>query len=179
MLIRAIAKVLVAINSNQRAGEIASAVALGFLLALIPAGNLLWWFILILTLFLKINLAAELLSLALFKLIAPLFDGTLHEVGYSVLTTTFLQGLFTSFYNIPIIPFTRFNNSVVMGGLIVGLVLLVPLYLLFKWLVRLYRQRIRDRIANSKIVKAFQRLPIVSTVIKGIRKLLGIYPFAR
>jgi len=179
MFIRGIAKVLVAINSNQRAGEIASAIALGFLLALIPAGNLLWWLILILTLFLRINLAAELLALALFKLIVPLLDGLLHAVGYAILTAPPLQGLFTHLYNVPLVPFTRFNNSIVMGGFIAGLILLVPLYFLFRWLVRLYRNKIRDRIANSKIVKTFQRFPIVSAITRGIRKVMAIYPIAR
>ena len=179
MLIRGIAKVLVAINSNQRAGEIASAIALGFMLALIPAGNLLWWLILILTLFLRINLAAELLALALFKLIVPLLDGLLHAVGYAILTAPPLQGLFTHLYNVPLVPFTRFNNSIVMGAFITGLILLVPLYFLFRWLVRLYRKKIRDKIANSKIVKTFQRFPIVSAITKGIQKVMGIYPIAR
>ncbi len=179
MFIRGIARVLVAINSNQRAGEIASAIALGFLLALIPAGNLLWWLILILTLFLRINLAAELLALALFKLIVPLLDGLLHAVGYAILTAPPLQGLFTHLYNVPLVPFTRFNNSIVMGAFITGLILLVPLYFLFRWLVRLYRKKIRDKIANSKIVKTFQRFPIVSAITKGIQKVMGIYPIAR
>ena len=186
MFIRGIAKVLVAINSNQRAGEIASGLALGFLLALIPAGNLLWWLILILTLFLRINLAAELLALALFKLIVPLLDGLLHAVGYAILTAPPLHWLFASLYNVPLVPFTRFNNSIVMGGFIAGLILWVPLYFLFRGLVRLYREKIRDKIANSKIVKAFQRFPIVSAITKGIRaiaktvrKVMGIYPFAR
>jgi len=179
MFIRGIAKVLVAINSNQRAGEIASGMALGFLLALIPAGNLLWWLILILTLFLRINLAAELLALALFKLIVPLLDGLLHTVGHAILRAPPLQGLFTRLYNVPVVPFTRFNNSIVMGGFIAGLILWVPLYFLFRGLVRLYREKIRDKIANSKIVKAFQRFPIVSAIAKTVRKVTGIYPFAR
>ncbi len=179
MLVGGLAKILVAINSNQRAGEIAAGIALGFLLALIPAGNLLWWLILILTLFLKINLAAELLALALFKLIAPLLDGLLHSIGISVLTAPALQGIFTSLYNIHLAPFTRFNNSIVMGGFIAGILMLAPLYLLFRWLVRLYRKTLRDRIANSKLVKAFQRFPIVSTIIKAARKAMAIDPFAR
>ena len=40
------------------------------LLALIPSGNLLWFCLFVLTFFLKINLGAELLFLALFALSA-------------------------------------------------------------------------------------------------------------
>jgi uncharacterized protein (TIGR03546 family) len=179
MVLKGIAQVLIAINANQRPGEVATGMALGFLLALIPMNNLLWFALFILTLFLKVNLGAELLALAVFKLIAPLFDPLLHAVGYTVLTTDALRGFFTYIYNIPILPLFRFNNSVVMGGLLIGLLMGVPLFFLFRWAVTVYRTKLRDRIANSRIVKAFQRFPIVSAIGKLIRKALGLYQAVR
>ncbi len=179
MILNSVAKVLVAINSNRRPAEIAAGMACGLLLGFLPASNLLWPALLVFTLFLKINLGAELLSLALFKLVAPLLDGLFHSLGLAVLSSPALHGLFTALYNMPVVPFTRFNNTVVMGGFLSGLVLWVPSFLLFRMLVRLYRARWRDRLAESRLVRSFQRLPIVSTVIRFGRRLLSLYQHVR
>ena len=61
MLLRGIVKLAVAMNSNRGEGEVAAAVAFALLLALIPAGNLLWFALLLATLLLKVNLAVEML----------------------------------------------------------------------------------------------------------------------
>jgi len=81
MFVKWIATLIVAVNANSRAGEVAAGVSIALLLALIPSGNLLWFCLFLVTFFLKINLGAELLFLALFKLLAPLTDGLLHRLG--------------------------------------------------------------------------------------------------
>ena len=175
MLIKWIATLIVAINANRRAGEIAAGVACGCLLGIIPSGNMLWVVLFILTFFIKINLAVELLFLALCKLLAPLLDGLLHSLGYFVLTQPFLQGLFTSLYNVPLVPYSQFNNTIVMGGLIGGIILWLPVFFLFHQLVILYRKKLRDKIAGSKIIKAFGKLPFVDGIAQAVKKLGGIY----
>ncbi len=171
MLLKWIAKLVVAINSNSRPGEIGAGIACGIMLALIPVTNLLWVALFVLTLFWKINLAAELVIVLLFKLFVALFDPLLHSLGYAVLTAPALFGLLTALSNAPLTPLTRFNNTIVMGGFLAGIVLWVPCFLLFRRLVIVYRERLRDRIANSKAYKAFVKLPLVSTVIKLARRI--------
>lgn len=179
MFITWIAKVIASLNANRRAGEIGAGVSMGLLLTLMPAGNLLWLLIFIVTVFLKLNLGMELLLLAILKPIIPLTDPWLHEVGLSLLTAEPLFGFFTSLYNLPLLPFTRFNNTVVMGGLISGVVLWVPVFFLSRLLVRFYRKRIHPRLAESKIVKAFQRIPIVSKLITITKHFQRIYAAVR
>jgi uncharacterized protein (TIGR03546 family) len=173
MFVKWIARLIVAVNANSRTGEIAAGISCALLLALIPAGNLLWFTLFVITFLLKINLAGELLFLALFKLLAPLTDGLLHRLGTLVLTQPLLAGGFTAAYNLPILPLSRFNNTVVMGGLVAGLVLWIPVFLLFRRLVILYRRALRDRIANSRLVKALGRIPLVATIGNAVRKLGG------
>ena len=175
MLFRSIAKIVVAVNSNRRTGEMAAGAAFGLLLALIPSGNLLWACLLLITLFIKINLAVELVLLGLFKLVVPLFDGPLHRLGYLILTIPGLESLFTNLTNLPIVPFTKFNNTIVMGGLAAGVALWFPVFFLFRLLIKLYRKHIRDRIAESRIVKNFLRLPLVSRIAGALRKATGLY----
>jgi len=175
VIINWIAKIIVAINTNRRPGEIAAGAAFGLMLALIPAGNLLWVVLFAMTFFLRINLAIELVLLGVFKLLVPLLDGPVHSLGYTVLTIPALQGLFTLLYNAPLVAFTRFNNTIVMGGFLLGALLWLPVFLLFRLLVNLYRGKLRERIANSRIVKGFLKLPIVSTLARAIGKLSAMY----
>ena len=171
MFVKLIASLVVAINANNRAGEVAAGVSFALLLALVPSGNLLWFCLFVITFLLKINLAAELLFLALFKLLAPLADVLLHRLGILVLNQSLLAELFTRAYNLPLLPLSRFNNTVVMGGLVSGIVLWVPVFLLFRQLVILYRRSLRDRIAGSRLVKALRRVPLIATIGNAVRKI--------
>ncbi|MFA7567741.1 MAG: TIGR03546 family protein [Alkalispirochaeta sp.] len=175
MLITWIARIIAALNANRRPGEIAAAVATGVLLALMPAGNLLWIGIFTATLFLKLNFGMELLVIAILKGIVPLADPALHSLGAAVLTNERLYPLFTALYNVPIVPFTRFNNTVVAGGFVAGVVLWIPLFFLSRLLVVVYRKKVHPRIANSKLVKAFQRIPFVSRITRLARKFQRVY----
>jgi uncharacterized membrane protein len=60
-----------------------------------------------------------------------------------------------------------------MGGLVAGIGLWVPVFLLFRWLVILYRRRLRDRIAGSRLVKALRRVPLVMKIGNAVRKIGG------
>jgi uncharacterized protein (TIGR03546 family) len=173
MFVKWIAALFVAINANNRPGEVAAGVSFALLLALIPSGNLLWIALFIITFLLKINLAAELLFLALFKLLAPLADGLLHRLGALVLSQPALSNAFCTAYNLPLLPFSRFNNTVVMGGLIAGLLLWIPGFLIFRRLVIVYRRRWREKIAGSRLVKALGRVPLVANIANAVRKIGG------
>lgn len=172
-MIRWIATVVVALNANSRAGEVAAGIAFAFLLALVPGGNLLWSLLFFLTFLLKVNLAAELLFLALLRLAAPLLDGLLDRLGHFLLTLPALRGFFTALYNLPVLPLTRFNHTVVMGGLAAGLALWLPLFFAFRALVIAYRRRLRDRLAGSRLVQAFRRVPLISSIASAARRLSG------
>jgi hypothetical protein len=60
-----------------------------------------------------------------------------------------------------------------MGGLIAGIVLWVPVFLLFRQLVILYRRSLRERIAGSRLVKALRGVPLVATMGNAVRKIGG------
>jgi uncharacterized protein (TIGR03546 family) len=175
MVINWIAKVIAGLIANRRPGEVAAGVAFGLLLALIPPGNLLWPLILILTFFLKLNLGAELAALGVFRLLVPLADPLLDEIGYRVLTAQALRPVLASVYDVPLLPFTRFNNTIVMGGLVAGLVLWVPIFLLSRVGIVLFRTHLQPRIAESRIVKAFTRIPLVSKLAEALKRFRGAY----
>ena len=175
MVLSWIAKIFAALNSNKRPGEIAASIAFAFLLTLLPGANLLWIGLFLLMFFIKINLAVFLVFLALFALLPAAGDGVLSRLGTAVLTAPALGPFFTSLYNTPFLPYTRFNDTLVMGGLLGGLLLWPAVFLLFIVLVRLYRDKLRDRIARSKFVRGFQKIPLVRNFLVLYRKASLIY----
>jgi uncharacterized protein (TIGR03546 family) len=174
MPIKLIAKLIAAVNSNSRPGEVAAGIAFGLLAALQPGWTIFRAVIILKAFFLKVNFAAVLLFLFLFSLLSPLADGLLDTLGASILTLPALQGFFTGLYNLPLVPYTRFNNTVVMGALAAGIVLWLPLYFLGRFLVNRYRNSLRDRIAEHPLVKGFLRLPVVSTIAKIAGKAVSL-----
>lgn len=167
-------KILKALNSNQRPGEIAAAVSFACLLALVPGGNLLWIALFALTFFLKVNLAVEMGLLVVLKIIAPLADPLLHSLGYLILTLPFLRGFMTSVQNAPVLPFANLNNTLVAGGFVLGLLLWAPLFFLFRFLVRRYREGFLRAIRKTKVYKALLKLPLVTKVQKLSKTVSGL-----
>jgi uncharacterized protein (TIGR03546 family) len=168
-MISFLAKIIVALNSNSRPAEMASAIAFGFWLALIPAGNLLWISLFIIAFFLKHNMGSFLFSLVIFRLITPLLDPFLDLLGGLILQIQFLQGFFTSLYNLPLLPYFQFNNTIVMGSFVLGLLLWVPLFMLFLNLVKLYRKTLAPKITESKLIKSLKNVPLFSKILKAAR----------
>jgi len=179
MIISWIARIFASLASNRRPAEIAAGFAFAFLLALLPGGNLLWLAIFLLTFFLRVNLAMELAFLALFSLITPLFDPLLHRLGLAILTWSPLVPALSTLYSIPLVPLTRFNNSVVAGGFAAGLLAWVPFFMVGLGFVSLYREKIHPAIAESKAVKAVLRIPIVSKITAATRKFTAVYRTVR
>ena len=169
-MISFIAKIFVALNSNSRPGELASGIAFGICLALIPGGNLLWFLIFAIAFLLKHNLAAMLLSTLLFSLPASLADPLLHKTGLAILNMPALHDFFTGLYNTPVLPWLKFNNSMVMGSFLWSLILWIPLFILFRILVKLYRNRIASRLAESKLVKSLKGVPWIGKIFKAYNK---------
>lgn len=167
-MLKAIAKTIVALNTNVRKEQLASGFAWGILLALVPTGNLLWAVLFFISLFPKNNYGFQLLALGVGKLLVGLLSIPLDAFGYGILTIPALGSFFTYFYNLPLAPLTRFNNSLVMGGLVAGILLWVPLFFAVRAMVPLYRNRWAPKIKESKAYKAFIKLPLISALIKAL-----------
>ena len=169
MIITWFAKVFVAINSNRKTSQIALAISFAFLLALIPKTNLFWITLFTITFFLKVNQAVEMVFLAVFSLFLDFLDIFLDRIGFAVLMVPSLGNFFTKLFNSPFFYMTKYYNSLVMGGLVVGLAMFVPIYFLTKYLVDVYRDKVREKIANNKFVKAVSTQPI----LVGIKNKFG------
>ncbi len=163
-----------ALNSNSHPGEIAHGVALGVIMGMMPKDNALWYILFALFLFVRINKAVYLLvTLGVSLCIAPA-DMMLDQLGYQALTFGPLVPIYRSLLEIPFVAFTKFNNTVVMGSLVAGLVLYIPVYVLARLLVRLWRTVLAPKITASKLWVGMKRLPFVEKIVSKSQEIAGV-----
>src|SRR4051812_46529599 len=97
--------------------RIAMGAVLGLYLGFVPTLTLGWAVLLLMGLVLRINLLACLLSACVTWLLALGLESTFDTIGLSVLTQLpALTPLLAWMFHAPVLPFTRFYNSTVMGG---------------------------------------------------------------
>ena len=149
-MIGLISKLFHKLNASAHPGEIAHAFSCGLILGLMPKDNLLWYVIFVFILFLRIDIVTYAIMILLGTLVSPVFDGLFDVLGNAVLNLPALSGLFGTLYDIPFVAFTKFNNSIVMGSLIVGIVLYLPLYLLGRLFVSFWRGKLLPKIRKSR-----------------------------
>ena len=169
-MINAIIKLIRALNGNIKKSQIAAGISWGVLLALVPVGNFYWVALFLISLFFNHNHGSKIFSMAVLKLFAPLFAPAIDVLGWEVLHIGALQPLFTTMYNMPLAPFTRFNNTLVVGGITGGALLWLPVFALFMFLVPVYRNNIAPKIRNLKIVKAVSKIPFLKFIEKAFSK---------
>lgn len=143
------------LNSDTGRNQLAAGLACGIILGFAPFVSLQTLLVLLLVFFFRIQLGAAFLSAFFFKLVAFLTDPVADVLGRAVLESEGLRPLFVSLYNMPLVPMTRFNNSIVMGSMIFGLVLAVPSFFLFRNLIDKYRATVVARFRETRIWKAW------------------------
>jgi uncharacterized protein (TIGR03546 family) len=120
-------------KANASSKQLAYGVAMGMLLGLIPKGNLFAIAFTTVLLASRIHLGAALLSSISFSWIGVLLDPLSDRLGNTLLTWAPLQSLFARLYELPLAPWTMFNNTVVCGSLIIGLLAFYPVFRLARW----------------------------------------------
>lgn len=160
--LKMISRFIKAFRSGESPGKIAAGFSVGLLIGLMPFWTLQGVVLFILLILLNINLAAGTLAIFLASLFAYLLDSVFHNLGFYVLTgIPSLQGLWESLYNTPIGPLSRFNNTVVMGSFLGGLILFLPVFFGMKKLVVLYREKFEAPVKKWKVVQAISSSKIV------------------
>ena len=137
------------LNSDTGTNQIAAGVACGLILGFAPMLSLQGVLVFLCMFLFRIQIGAALTSAFFFSLVAWLFDPVSHIIGSAILETEALQPLFTTLYNMPLVPLTRFYNSVTMGAGAVSLLLAPLVFFGSKRLVALYRVSVVQRFQNS------------------------------
>lgn len=162
-----LSKLIKVLRSGESPPLIAAGFTMGFFVGLTPFWTLQNVVVLAVAILTKINLAAVFFSIFVFSFVAYLFDPIFHDLGYVVLVKLqALKGLWISVYNWPLAPYTRFNNTVVMGSLVIALIMAVPTYFVIKYGIIVYRLKWGERIEKSKVVKYVKGSALYNLYVK-------------
>ncbi|HYU29204.1 MAG TPA: TIGR03546 family protein [Gemmatimonadales bacterium] len=153
-MIKLIQSLFGALHSEGTPGQLAAGIVLGSFLGLTPLLNLHNALVFALLVLLNVSFAGGMLGWALFIPIGFLLDPLFDWIGHSLLLAPSLRGLWTSFYNTPIVPLTNFNNSVVLGSLVFAGLFAVPLFFVTRLAVNRYRATIGERVRQSRWYRA-------------------------
>jgi len=170
-MITFLAKLLKALNAEAAPGQISAALCLSMFFAFMPFLTLQHLLLLLGALVLRVNLTGFILGWLIFSGLSFLLDPLFHWLGMAVLSADPLSGFWSMLYESGLFRLTRFNNSIVMGGLITALLLSLPLYFASNALIRRYRQHVMTWIQRTRIAQMVKgsRLYSVYQSISGWR----------
>ncbi|MGI5068899.1 DUF2062 domain-containing protein [Treponema denticola] len=154
-----------AINANAHPGDIAHAVALGLFLAILPKNNLTFTFLFFLSIFIRINKGAFFISFILFGFVTPFMDVLINNIGFWAVQLSFLRPIFIALENIPFVALFKLSNTMVLGGIIWGLTLYIPVYILTRIIIAKYRKYMQPAV-NVKGVGLLGKIPLLRHLTK-------------
>lgn len=149
-------KIVMILQSEISPKQVAAGAVLGMLIGFVPAKCLHSYVILIMILMLNVNIGSAFLAAGFAALAGYFADPLAHKIGYLLLVdTSFLTPLWIKLYNTPIVPFTRFYNTVVLGSFVISIILILPVYLFTLKFLAYYRANFKERVGKWKIMKIF------------------------
>jgi uncharacterized protein (TIGR03546 family) len=128
LLLRPLRLMAQALTANDSPRQTAWGFALGMLVGLLPKGTLLAMALAMLVFALRVNKTAAVLAIGVFSYLGWWLDDFAHRLGAVVLLWAPARDAFTWLFDMPLGPFIGFNNTVVMGQLLIGLYLFYPAY---------------------------------------------------
>lgn len=154
LILKQIFAILKLLNSDKGENQIAAGVACGIILGFAPGISLQSLVVFVLFFFLRIQTGVAFISAFFFAMVAYTLDPLFHIIGVQVLEIDALRPAYETLYKMPIIPFTKFYNSVVMGSGILSILLAPIIFIISKKLIIKYREAVVKRFSETKIWKA-------------------------
>ena len=153
-LLKLIQTIIKTLHSDGTPGQVAAGIALGAVLGLTPLMNVHNLIVFSLIVLLNVSFGGGMLGWALFVPFGFLLDPIFHWIGERLLLAPSLRPVWTDWYNTPLVPYTNFNNTVVLGSFVSWLVLAVPIFFAARYGVARYRATVGERVRQSKFYKA-------------------------
>lgn len=156
-IIKIIQSLVKALNSEGTPGQVAAGFALGAALGLTPLINVHNLLIIAAIALLNVSVPGALLGWLVMVPVGFALDPVFDAVGrFLLLDVAWLQPVWATVSDAPVLALTRLNNSVVLGSLVSWIVLALPIYAGAHLGVTRYRATIYPKIARSKAFKALQ-----------------------
>ena len=167
LVLKLLQSLVKALHSEGTPGQVAAGIALGAMLGLTPLLSLHNLLIVALIFLLNVSLPGAALGWAIATPVGFALDPAFDALGrWLLLDIPALTPLWTVLANMPVVPLTNFNNSVVLGSLVCALVLFTPIYVGSRWGVRRYRETLGERVKQSGLYRA-----ITASKLYGLYRL--------
>lgn len=154
-------KLLKLLNSETAPSQLAAGLCFGALVGFSPFWSLHNLVLFLLVCLLRVNFSMFFLGFGVFSLLAFSLDPVFDSFGYWLLVDfSAARSLWLFFASTPVLPFFRFNNTIVVGSLVSGLLIFIPLFAWAVWAIKKYRNRWREQILSSKSFKAIKATKI-------------------
>lgn len=156
LLIKQLFNLIRLLHSDTGQNQIATGLAFGVFLGFAPFVSIQTLLVLFIVFIFRVQLGAAFLSAFFFKFIAFILDPIADSLGRWALENPSLRDFWSTMYNTPFLPMTRFNNSIIMGSFIISLFLCPILFFIFKKLIIQYREKVVSKVEGTKAWKAFK-----------------------
>lgn len=153
IILRPLRLLLQAFVMESTPRQMSLGLAFGVMVGLVPKGNLLAIVLATLLAATRVNLAIATLAIVLCALVSGSLDLYFDQVGTFVLSHPSLQSLWTEMANTPYMPWTDFNNSIVMGSFVCGLLLLAPVHFTSRPFFEKYSERLATHARQWKYAR--------------------------
>ena len=168
-ILKFLQSLLKTLHSDGTPGQIAGGIALGAALGLTPLMNLHNAIVLVLLCIINVSFGAGILGMAIFAPIGFMLDPIFDRVGHWLLTdVTAFRPFFAWIEAQPILAFTNFTHTVVLGSVVGWLLLFVPIFVAAHYGVIHYRKSLGDWFMKTRIYHAL-----------GATKILDVYSWFR
>ncbi len=155
-MLRQIAKLLKALNAETAPWQISLAFILAMVMGFTPLLSLHNLLILLLALVVRVNLSAFLLAWGVFSGLAYALDPLFIRTGEALLLNPELKGFWTALYNNDFWRLAHFNHTLTLGSAVISLLLALPLFFLFRWLIVKYRATLLERVRRSRVMQVLK-----------------------
>jgi uncharacterized protein (TIGR03545 family)/uncharacterized protein (TIGR03546 family) len=135
-------KLIRELNSSDNEKFITLALVLGLICGFLPFFNVFTLIILFFAFVLRIPFGLYLAGWGVFSVAGYFLDPVFAKTGYYILTAPFLTPLWEFLYNIPLMRWSGYNNTVVAGGLFWGVLIGILLYFVLNKSIKTYRDKV-------------------------------------
>lgn len=170
-MISSIAKAIRLLSSDVEPFQLSLGICFGIVAGLSPLISVQSLIVVLCVISFRVNLAILLMSYALFSLIAYLADPLIVSIGTSTLAMGSFKPMFTEMYNSGIWRFLNFNNTAAMGSLVISIVMFIPLFIIFQWLITRYRQVFERYLKESAVFSFISKSKLLGKVANLSEKI--------
>ncbi len=153
------------IQGVDHAWQLALGVTLGMMIGLMAKESLLFVVLVVLTILSPANLLTAAISALVCSLVAscePVMSA-MHSLGYAVLSQSGIQTTVGPLLAKPLMPWFRLDNSMVMGGLVLGVMLALPVYMMSLVFFNRLGLRVYHKIRDSSYCRWLMGSPTSKT----------------